>query len=66
MLSYYSMIALDIARERAAEAAAARLAASVRPARRGPGPVRRAVSRIAVAIARAADREGATMALRAR
>lgn len=55
MHSYYTFIALDLARERAAEADRNRLAAL---ARRGPtevGVIRRVVARAAVAVARVAD-----------
>jgi hypothetical protein len=55
MLSYYTFIALDLARERAAEADAQRLAALGRqPSTRSLG-VRRAIARLALAIARVAD-----------
>ena len=56
MQSYYTFIALDLARERVAEADRQRLAALARypvPAR--VGVVRRFVARVAVAVARAAD-----------
>ena len=55
MLSYYTFIALDLARERAAEADAQRLAALGRPASSRTFGVRRAIARLALAIARAAD-----------
>ena len=56
MQSYYTFIALDLARERVAEAESQRLAALAQhpvPAR--VGVVRRVVARVAVAVARAAD-----------
>lgn len=55
MHSFYTVLALDLARERAAEADAQRLAALSRAGRTDVGLVRRAVARIAFAIARAAD-----------
>jgi hypothetical protein len=54
-MHYYTILALDIARERAAEADAARLAALTSPRRPRFGLVRRAVARAAIAVARAAD-----------
>ena len=54
MHSYYTFIALDLARERAAEASRERLAACA-PRSSEVGFVRRAVARVAVAVARAAD-----------
>lgn len=52
----YTFLALDLARERAAEADRHRLAALARADRpRRVGVVRRVVARMAVAIARAAD-----------
>jgi hypothetical protein len=56
MQSYYAFIALDLARERMAEADRNRLAALDRP--RDPkrvGFARRWIARVAVAVARAAD-----------
>jgi hypothetical protein len=56
MQSYYTFIALDIARQRTAEADRERLAAlahSQDPD--GVGLVRRSIARVAVAVARAAD-----------
>jgi hypothetical protein len=55
MQSYYAFIALDLARERAAEADAQRLAALGRPESARTLGVRRAIARLALAIARAAD-----------
>jgi hypothetical protein len=55
MLPYYAFVALDLARERAAEADAQRLAALGRPASTRTLGVRRAIARLALAIARAAD-----------
>ena len=57
MHAYYTFLALDIARQRAAEAEAARLASLGRPAPSRMTVLRRGVARIAVAIARAADRD---------
>ena len=54
MHSYYTFIALELARERAAEADRERLAA-LAPRSTEVGFVRRAVARVAVAVARAAD-----------
>jgi hypothetical protein len=55
MHSYYTFIALDLARERAAEADRHRLAALVGRDAEAVGVVRRIVARVAVAVARAAD-----------
>jgi hypothetical protein len=56
MHSHYLFLALDLARERAAEADRYRLAALARnPEKNEVGFVRRMVARAAVAIARAAD-----------
>lgn len=55
MHSYYTFIALDLARERAAEADNERLAALARRRSTEVGIVRRTVARLAVAVARAAD-----------
>jgi hypothetical protein len=55
MHSYYTFIALDLARERAVEADRERLAALARPRSTEVGIVRRLVARVAVAVARAAD-----------
>ena len=55
MQSYYAFIALDLARERAAEADAQRLVALGRPASTRSLGVRRAIARVALAIARVAD-----------
>lgn len=55
MHSYYTFIALDLARERAAEADRSRLAALAHPRSHEVGIVRRIVARVAVAVARAAD-----------
>lgn len=57
MQSYYLFLALDLARERAAEADRARLSALARTRRSDVGPVRRLVARTAIAIARAADEQ---------
>jgi hypothetical protein len=55
MQSYYTFIALGLARERAAEADRDRLAALARRDSGEVGVVRRIVARVAVAVARAAD-----------
>jgi hypothetical protein len=55
MHSYYTFIALDLARERAAEADRYRLAALANRGSAEIGVVRRIVARVAVAVARAAD-----------
>jgi hypothetical protein len=56
MYPYFALIALDLARERAAEADRHRLAALARrSAPQRVGIVRRFVARAAVAVARAAD-----------
>jgi hypothetical protein len=53
---YYAFMALELARQRAAEADQNRLAALARPPRSNQvGIVRRFIARAAVAIARAAD-----------
>ena len=57
MHSYYTFIALDLARERTAEANDARLAALAHPAPSRSIVVRRAIARLALAIARAADED---------
>ena len=56
MHAYYTFLALDIANERAAEADAYRLAALAQREPRTMG-LRRAIARIAFAVARAADDE---------
>jgi hypothetical protein len=56
MQSYYTFIALDLARQRTAEADRERLAAMAHP--HDPdevGRLRRSIARLAVAVARAAD-----------
>lgn len=52
---YYAFMALQLARERAAEADAHRLAALAHQGESRPSRVRRAIARVALAIARAAD-----------
>lgn len=54
---YYAFIALELARERVAEANAQRLAALAHEGESRPGVVRRAIARVALAVARAADDE---------
>jgi hypothetical protein len=63
MHSHYLFLALDVARERAAEADANRRAALARPGERVGVRVRRAVARAALAVARAADDEVGTVSL---
>lgn len=53
--SHYLLLALDTARDRAAEADRHRLAAIARGDRPAAGTARRLVARVAVAIARLAD-----------
>ena len=55
MYSTYLFLALDLARERTAEADRNRLAAQSRSAHRVVGGARRLLARAAVAVARAAD-----------
>jgi hypothetical protein len=56
MQSYYTFIALDLARQRVAEADRRRLAGLVhQPRSNEVGLVRRVIARVAVAVARAAD-----------
>jgi hypothetical protein len=57
MQQYYTFIALELARERAAEADAQRLAALSHPGEPRTAGIRRAIARLALAIARAADDE---------
>ncbi len=55
--NYYAFIAMDLARQRAAEAEAQRLAAFANPGEPRTAGVRRVIARVAFAIARAADDE---------
>jgi hypothetical protein len=56
MQSYYTFIALDLARQRTAEANRERLAALAHPYDPNRvGLIRRSIARLAVAVARAAD-----------
>jgi hypothetical protein len=57
MHAYYTFLALDIARQRSAEAEAVRLASLGRPAPSRFTIVRRVIARVALAVARAADDE---------
>jgi len=57
MQQYYTFIALELARERAAEANAQRLASLSHPGEPRTARIRRAIARVALAIARAADEE---------
>ena len=52
---FFAILALDLARERAAEADAYRLAALANRDDPRPSRVRRGIARIALAVARAAD-----------
>jgi hypothetical protein len=53
--NYYSFIALDLANQRVAEANAQRLADLAHPGESRTAGLRRAIARIALAVARAAD-----------
>ena len=55
--NYYAFVALELARERTAEANAQRLAALAHEGESRPSMIRRAIARVALAIARAADDE---------
>jgi hypothetical protein len=55
MHAFYTYLALDIANQRTAEANDARLAALGRPST--PSVLRRAIARVALAVARAADED---------
>jgi hypothetical protein len=57
MQQYYTFIALELARERAAEANAQRLASLAHPGEPRTAGIRRVIARIALAVARAADDE---------
>lgn len=59
MHSSYAFLALDLANERAAEADAQRLALLAHRGEARPGLLRRAVARLALAVARAADADAA-------
>jgi hypothetical protein len=54
---FFALIALDLARERAAEADAYRFAALANDQERRPSRLRRSIARVALAVARAADAE---------
>jgi hypothetical protein len=56
MYNHYFFLALDTARERAAEADRYRLAALSRSGATTTSPARRLIARAAIAVARAADR----------
>ena len=56
MYNHYFLLALDTARERAAEADRHRLAALSRRGGAPANPARRLIARAAIAVARAADR----------
>jgi len=53
--NYYAFLALDLANRRAAEADAQRLAALAHRAEPRTAALRRAIARVALAVARAAD-----------
>ena len=53
--NYYAFVALDLANRRAAEADAQRLAALAHPGEPRTSGLRRAIARVALAVARAAD-----------
>ena len=55
--NYYAFVAMELARERAAEADSQRLAALAHPGEPRTAGIRRAIARVAIAIARAADDE---------
>jgi hypothetical protein len=57
MHSHYVFLALEVARERAAEADARRLSALAHPADPVGARIRRGIARAALAIARAADED---------
>ena len=57
MQQYYTFIALELARERAAEANAQRLASLTHRAEPRTAGIRRMIARVALAVARAADEE---------
>jgi hypothetical protein len=57
MQFYYAFLALDVARERAAEADAQRRAALALAGEVRSSAIRRAIARVALAVARAADAE---------
>lgn len=57
MHTHYTFLALDIARQRAAEADAVRLANLRRSGASQTPALRRAIARVALAVARAADRD---------
>jgi hypothetical protein len=57
MHAYYTFLALDIARERAAEADAIRLARLGESEASRTSAIRRRIARVALAVARAADHD---------
>ena len=61
--NYYAFIAMELARERAAEAQAQRLASLAHPGEPRTAGIRRVIARVAFAIARAADDEVGQVAL---
>jgi hypothetical protein len=66
MQSYFAFLALDVARERAAEADSWRLAALAHPRPSRATVVRRGIARLALAVARLADKDlgGGTLSTR--
>jgi hypothetical protein len=57
MHQYYMFVALELARDRAAEANAQRLASLAHPGESRTAGIRRLIARAALAVARAADDE---------
>jgi hypothetical protein len=66
MQYYYAFLALDLANELAREADAQRLAARAHPAEPRTAGLRRTIARFALAVARAADDEVASLPLATR
>jgi hypothetical protein len=60
---HYAFVALELARERMAEAEAQRLAALSRPPRTRSFGIRRGIARLALAVARFADEDRVQAAL---
>ena len=63
MHQYYMFVALELARDRATEANAQRLAALAHPGEPRTARIRRLVARAALAVARAADDEAGRVPL---
>jgi hypothetical protein len=66
MQYYYAFLALELANEYAREAEAQRLAARARPVEPRTSGIRRTIARFALAVARAADDEVASLPLATR